>query len=90
MCILRKKAIFIIDVRGGESPVTSIPDMHGQFLFRDESLAALRADVLPALIALVGLLAEVETTPAVQINFKLALPSLANTNVLSQLNQRKF
>ena len=42
----------------------SIPDVHGQLLFRDEPLATLRADVLPALIALVGLLTEVQTTPS--------------------------
>ena len=42
----------------------SLPDVHRQLLFGNESLAALRADVLPALIALVGLLTEVETTPS--------------------------
>ena len=45
-----------------------IPDVHGQLLFGDESLAALWTDVLPALIALVGLLTEVETAPSRAIN----------------------
>ena len=51
--------------------------MHRQLLFGDESLAALRTDVLPALIALVGLLTEVQTTPASpnKYTFKLALLS---------------
>ena len=44
---------------GLESEGSHIPDVHSQLLFGDESLAALRTDVLPALIALVGLLTEV-------------------------------
>ena len=75
-------------VRGG----LYIPDVHGQLLLGDESLAALWTDVLPALIALVGLLTEVETTPSraniYTLKFKLSLPSpplpspaiLTNTN----------
>lgn len=39
------------------------PDVHGQFLLGDESFAALRTDVLPAVIALVGLLAQVQPAP---------------------------
>ena len=50
-----------------ESEHIYLPDVHGQLLFGDESLAALRTDVLPALIALVGLLTEVQTTPSVNI-----------------------
>ena len=70
-----------------------LPDVHRQLLFGDESLAALRTDVLPALIALVGLLTEVETTPRQEINILLTSPVLSshtNSNILSQLNQRKI
>lgn len=37
--------------------------MHGEFLFRDEPLAALGTHVLPAVIALVSLLTEIQPTP---------------------------
>ena len=41
----------------------SIPDVHGELLLGYEPLAALRAHVLPAVVALVGLLTQVQPTP---------------------------
>ena len=45
------------------SALILLPDVHGQLLFGDESLAALRTDVLPAVISLVGLLTQVQAAP---------------------------
>ena len=45
------------------SDLILLPDVHGQLLFGDESLAALRTDVLPAVISLVGLLTQVQAAP---------------------------
>ena len=41
----------------------SIPDVHSELLFGYEPLAALRAHVLPAVVALVGLLTQVQPAP---------------------------
>ena len=49
--------------RGLVRRVSLLPDVHGQLLFGDEPLAALWTDVLPAVVPLVGLLAEVQAAP---------------------------
>ena len=49
--------------RGGVQGSPLLPDVHSQLLFRDEPLAALGTHVLPAVIALVGLLTQIQSAP---------------------------